>query len=108
MSIFETIKGYADALEPELKALSLAIHDHPELGEQEVFACAQHCALLEKYGFAVERNFMDLPTAFKATYKSSKPGPTIAFLAEYDALPGIGHGCGHSILGAVRPTAIRP
>ena len=101
MSTFEVIKQYADALEPELKALSIAIHDHPELGEQEVFACQQHCALLEKYGFQVEKNFTGLPTAFKATYRSAKPGPTIAFLAEYDALPGIGHGCGHSILGAV-------
>lgn len=99
--MFDTIKKYADALEPELKALSLSIHDHPELGEEEFFACEQHCALLEKYGFAVERNFMNLPTAFKAVYRSSKPGPTIAFLAEYDALPGIGHGCGHSILGTV-------
>lgn len=99
--MFENIKRIADALEPELKALSLAIHDHPELGEEEFFACEQHCNLLEKYGFEVEKEFLGLPTAFKATYRSTKPGPTIAYLAEYDALPGIGHGCGHSILGAV-------
>lgn len=99
--MFDTIKKYADALAPELKALSLAIHDHPELGEEEVFACEQHCAILEKYGFEVQKSFMGLPTAFKAVYRSSKPGPTIAYLAEYDALPGIGHGCGHSILGTV-------
>ena len=94
------IQKAARDIEPELVAVSRAIFEHPELGKEEVFACSQHCALLEKYRFTVERGFMDIHTAFKAVKKSSKPGPTIAFVAEYDALPGIGHGCGHNILGA--------
>lgn len=98
--IFSSIQQAAEALRPELIAVSKAIFDHPELGKEEIFASNQHCALLEKYGFAVEKGFMGIETAFKAVKKSSKPGPTIAFLAEYDALPGIGHGCGHNILGA--------
>lgn len=97
--IFSSIQQTAEALRPELTAVSKAIFDHPELGKEEVFASSQHCALLEKYGFAVEKGFMGIETAFKAVKKSTKPGPTIAFLAEYDALPGIGHGCGHNILG---------
>ena len=98
--IFSSIQQTAEALRPELIALSKAIFDHPELGKEEVFASGQHCAILEKYGFAVEKGFMGIDTAFKAVKKSKKPGPTIAFLAEYDALPGIGHGCGHNILGS--------
>lgn len=98
--IFLTIQKNAEALRPELAAVSKAIFEHPELGKEEVFASSQHCCLLEKYGFAVEKGFMGIDTAFKAVKKSAKPGPTIAFLAEYDALPGIGHGCGHNILGA--------
>ena len=98
--IFSSVQQAAEALRPELTAVSKAIFDHPELGKEEVFASGQHCALLEKYGFAVEKGFMGIETAFIAVKKTGKPGPTIAFLAEYDALPGIGHGCGHNILGA--------
>ena len=100
MNHFDQVAKLAQDLQPELVALSTSIHDHPEMGHQETFAADAHCALLEKYGFTVERPFCGLPTAFKATYSSQKPGPTIGFLAEYDALPGIGHGCGHNILGA--------
>ncbi len=97
--VFSSIQKKADALKPELIAVSKAIFEHPELGKEEVFASSQHCTLLEKYGFSVEKGFMGIGTAFKAVRKSANPGPTIAFLAEYDALPGIGHGCGHNILG---------
>lgn len=90
----------AQALLPELIALSDALYERPELGYEEFFACEQHTALLERHGFAVERNCCDLPTAYSAVFDSGKPGLTVAFLAEYDALPGIGHGCGHNLLGA--------
>lgn len=90
----------AAALLPELCALSDAIYEHPELGYEEFFACAQHTAILEKHGFAVERQACGLETAYIATFDAGKPGLHIAYLAEYDALPGIGHGCGHNMLGA--------
>ena len=90
-----------NSIESELIELSENIYNHPELSYEEVESCAFHVALLKKHGFKVEENYLDIKTAFKAEYVSSKPGPAIAYLAEYDALPGIGHGCGHNILGTV-------
>lgn len=98
--MLHTIDTQAQALLPELITLSKNLYDHPELGHQEYYACEQHTALLKNHGFTVEQPYVGMATAFKASYSSDKPGPTIAFLAEYDALPGIGHGCGHNILGA--------
>lgn len=96
----EKIMGAVNAVGPELDELSRNMYDNPELGYEEFKACAWHTELLEKYGFTVEKNYCDIATAYKASYDSKKPGLTIAFLAEYDALPGVGHGCGHNILGA--------
>ena len=87
-------------LRPELQELSEYIYDHPELGHEEVKSSKAHVELLEKHGFTVEYPYLSIDTAFKAVYKGEKPGPSIAYLSEYDALPGIGHGCGHNILGA--------
>lgn len=89
--IFESYKS-------EFVVLNEYIYNNPELGLQEHKACAAHCEILEKHGFAVSKNFAGLRTAFCATYKNGV-GPRIAILAEYDALPSIGHGCGHNIFG---------
>lgn len=88
-------------LAPELNSLTLEIYNNPELGYEEFIACQLHTKLLEKYGFNVEKNFSGVATGFKAEYKSNKPGLTVAYMSEYDALPGVGHGCGHNLLGAV-------
>jgi len=88
-----------DRLADELEALSHRIHDNPELCFQEEKAHAWLTEFLEKHGARVERA-AGLPTAFRATVPGSGPGPTIAILAEYDALPGIGHACGHNLIGA--------
>lgn len=88
----------AEALAPELKLLAKQIHDNPELGGQEFKACAWQVELLSKYGFAVESDFCGLTTAYSASYQGRKQGAKIAFLAEYDALPGLGHGCGHNLI----------
>jgi amidohydrolase len=78
--------------------LSHRIHAHPELGYQEEKASAWTAEVLDAAGFRVERGVCGLPTAFKATYGS---GPLhIAVCAEYDALPGIGHACGHNVIAA--------
>ena len=61
-------------------------------------ACAAHTDILKKYGFKVEKGFANFETAYKASYKKQN-GPRIAILAEYDALPKIGHGCGHNAYG---------
>lgn len=94
------IKGYIEEVKDDLVELSQYIYDNPEIGLQELKSSKAHIELLTKYGFSVETNFLGFETAFKATYSGDKPGPTIAYLSEYDALPGIGHGCGHNILGA--------
>src|SRR5690554_6683170 len=97
----EKILNLINQLTPELNELSLEIYKNPELGYEEFFACKLHTDLLSKYGFTVEKNFSGVETGFKAIYKSDKPGLTIAYMAEYDALPDIGHGCGHNLLGTV-------
>lgn len=88
-------------MEKDFIELSNKIYENPELGNEEYKACSLHVELLKKSGFKVEEKYLDIDTAFKAEYDSTKPGPTIAFLSEYDALPGIGHGCGHNMLGTV-------
>lgn len=82
----------------KLIQLSLRIHDNPELGFQEEKASSWLIDYLQANGFQIEKCIAGLPTAFQATYGEGRP--RIALLAEYDALPGIGHGCGHNIIAA--------
>ncbi|MBN1537505.1 MAG: M20 family metallopeptidase [Anaerolineales bacterium] len=91
------IQNIDDAASEIIEA-SHQIHDHPELGYQEVFASNLLVEKLQKHGFQVEKGFVGIDTAFCAR-KGSGKGPRVAFLAEYDALPGIGHGCGHNVIG---------
>lgn len=96
----EKIIELTQNLEEELVELSEKIYENPELGYQEYKSSKLHVDLLKKYGFQVEEGYKGIETGFRAEYDSKKEGPTVAFLVEYDALPGIGHGCGHNILGA--------
>lgn len=80
--------------------ISKTIYNHPELGMEEYKSSALLCDHLEKEGFIVHRKYV-LDTAFKAVYHGCKKGYNIAFLCEYDALPEIGHGCGHNMIGAI-------
>ncbi|MEG1825044.1 MAG: M20 family metallopeptidase [Cloacibacillus sp.] len=96
----ESICNTVEALREELIGLSHDIHDNPELGLEEFKACAWQTALLKNHGFAVESPFCEMETAFKATFDTGKEGAAVAFLSEYDALEGIGHGCGHNIIAA--------
>ena len=82
----------------QLSELSLKIHANPELGFQEAKAAGWLTRYLEENGFSVERGIGGLPTAFKASYGKGKPA--IAILAEYDALPDLGHACGHNLIAA--------
>lgn len=83
----------------DLKELNEYIYANPELGRKEFKACKVHKEILKKYGFKITDNYIGIETAYLAEYSSGKEGPKIAYLAEYDALPEIGHGCGHNILG---------
>lgn len=88
-----------EKIEEELKELNEYIYRNPELGLKEYKASKAHVDLLRKHDFQVEEEYVGIKTAFKAVKESEKSGPTIAYLAEYDALPGMGHGCGHNLLG---------
>ena len=72
--------------------------DHPEIGLQEHEAAARLTAMLDEFGAEVERGVAGLPTAFAAELPGGGPGPRVAIVAEYDALPDVGHGCGHNII----------
>jgi amidohydrolase len=89
----EVIKHRAETLD-----LAAKIHDNPELAFQETKAAAWLSDYLETQGFRVERGIAGLPTAFRATY--GRGAPAIGILAEYDALPQLGHGCGHNVIAA--------
>lgn len=97
----DKILAITDQIGPELNELSRAIGETPELAYQEYEACRLLVELLEKHGFQVERKFCGIDTGFKAVYDTKKPGLTAGFMCEYDALPEIGHGCGHNLIGAV-------
>lgn len=81
------------------------IHEKPEIGNEEYFASDTLTNLLKKAGFEVTRDIAGHETGFVARKKASKEGPTIGFLAEYDALPGLGHACGHNIIGTTSVAA---
>ena len=82
----------------DLIALSHSIHAEPELAFEETASVAKIVELLSQKGFDVEVGAADLPTAFTATYGSGEL--VLGVCAEYDALPGIGHACGHNIIAA--------
>lgn len=92
------VTAAVDALADELERLSHQLHDNPELAFQEDKAHAWLSDFLAKHGATVERGVGGLATAFRATIPGVAPGPTVAIMAEYDALPGIGHACGHNVI----------
>lgn len=97
--LYEVIKSNVDRILPRLIELSDWIGRHPELGSEEYEASKLLAEELERGGFSVERGILGMETAFRAIYKGRPGGPRLAFLAEYDALPGVGHACGHNIIG---------
>ena len=88
-----------DEQAPELTKMADTIFDHPEIGPHEVFASKLLTDYLESHGFAVTRGVGGLETAFRAVWKNGEGGPNMGLLCEYDALPGMGHGCGHQMQG---------
>ena len=90
--------GEIDARRRQLSELSLRIHANPELGFHETKAASWLTQYLMENGFAIEQGICKLPTAFRGSYGQGKP--VIAILAEYDALPKLGHACGHNLIAA--------
>jgi amidohydrolase len=85
-----------DSLDARLREISLSIHENPELRFEEHHAHALLTVFLEEQGFLVRRGAYEVPTAFEAITGSGHP--VIAILCEYDALPAIGHACGHNLI----------
>jgi amidohydrolase len=88
-----------DSCADDLIDLSRRIHENPELRFQEHLASAWLAEFVEARGYVVERGVAKMPTAFRARAGAGKR-PTAAILAEYDALPGVGHACGHNLIAA--------
>ncbi len=82
-------------------ALNDDLADHPELSGEEYESSRKIVELLKHKGFDVEYPFAGLPTSFKATYGRNDHKYKVAIMTEYDALPGIGHACGHCVSGAI-------
>jgi metal-dependent amidase/aminoacylase/carboxypeptidase family protein len=85
-----------DSLRPLVEDIAVSLCSHPEVGLAETFAAATLTGLLETGGWQVTRGCAGMETAFWA--RSGDARPALAFMAEYDALPGVGHGCGHNLI----------
>ncbi|WP_402841913.1 amidohydrolase [Microbacterium sp. GXS0129] len=88
-----------DESAPVLQQLAIDLHDDPEIGFAERRSVARIADVLRQHGIIAEIGAFGLPTAFRASVGSSE-GPHFALIAEYDALPGVGHACGHNIIAA--------
>lgn len=97
----DDLHEYLDKIQSRLWEISDHLYHHPELGDQEFESMELLVKFLEENHFTVEKGIVGRQTAFKAVYDSQKEGPTIAYLSEYDALPGVGHGCGHNMIGTM-------
>ncbi|HAX23817.1 MAG TPA: amidohydrolase, partial [Chloroflexi bacterium] len=96
----DRVRAAIESEREHLVEVGETIRLNPELGYQEFIASQTLADQLREAGFEVEKPYKGLETAFRATRKGSGDGPTVAILAEYDALKGIGHGCGHNLIGA--------
>ncbi len=105
MSYREDIIAYVDRQDGTYRQIALDIHARPEVSNYEFYACERLSEQLKKEGFQVDVDVAGHRTGFNAVYSTGKPGPVIVFLAEYDALPGIGHACGHNLFGATSSLA---
>lgn len=95
-----TIQTILDKKSADIIELEKYLYDNPEIEMEEFKAKDKFISMLEAEGFTVEKEISGLPTAFVA-HKDNGVGPKIGFLAEYDALPGMGHACGHNLIGGI-------
>ncbi|GIV79387.1 M20 family metallopeptidase [Litorilinea aerophila] len=93
------VQEYLDEIADRLIQISQTLHANPEVAFEEYQSMALLADTAEAHGFQVKRGVAGLETAFVATSRGKPERPAIAFIAEYDALPGLGHACGHNIIG---------
>jgi len=97
----DTILNNLEEIKDDLINLNDRIGKNPELGFKEFKAVKWLTDYLASHNFKIKKPIGGLETAFKAEYDFNEPGPVIAYLCEYDALPNIGHGCGHNMIGVM-------
>lgn len=97
--IKEEIKLLSEEKKTSFEKVSDYLFSNPELAFEEYKSQKALCDLLEENEFNVTKGVGGLETSFEAVYSNGTNGKTVAFLAEYDALPGMGHACGHNIIG---------
>lgn len=97
----EKLFKYIEENKEAYEVIAKEIFDHPEISNHEYFARDILANKLKEHDFKVTKEIAGHPTAFTAVKKSDKSGPTLVFLAEYDALVGLGHGCGHNLIGTI-------
>ena len=100
-----TINQEIEQLRSDFYKISQYIGENPELGHEEFKASKILAETLTNHDFQVEMGTCGLATAFEAIFDSGAPGPSIGFMAEYDALPEIGHACGHNLIGTMAVAA---
>jgi amidohydrolase len=101
----DTINQQIEQLRASFYKISQYIGENPELGHEEWKASKILSDELSNHGFEVNLGTSGLPTAFDAVYDSGIAGPSIGFMAEYDALPELGHACGHNLIGTMAVAA---
>ena len=99
--IVKDVEKEIDLFHNEIIGFCDDITDHPEVGTKEFRTSEKMCEMLRSKGFDVTKPFAGLETSFKATYGPQNHKYKIALMAEYDALPEIGHACGHSVSGSI-------
>lgn len=97
----EQLFEIGNGLKERICGISDFMYHNPELGNKEFLACEKLVEFLREHNFEVTCPVLGIETAFEAVYDSGKPGPAVGFLCEYDALPEIGHACGHNMIGAM-------
>lgn len=100
-AIFKTIEGEVATQNDSLRELSWDLHDHPELAWEERHAHEVLTAFMEARGWIVTRHYLGLETAWRAEWSFGTSGPVVGVNSEMDALPGIGHACGHNLIAIV-------
>ena len=98
MKNLDDLRQFISQIAPRLHDLSHALWSHPELAYQEYFAVEEALKFLREQGFSPVNPYCGLETSFRAEYGSGSP--TFAIFAEYDALPDVGHACGHNLICA--------
>ena len=97
----ERVQKRVEEILPELIGLSNTVWEHPEYNFNEFHACRSMSELLKKFGFQVTTGVGGVETSVRAVYDTGKEGPNIGIFGEFDAVPGMGHSCGHNLMCAM-------